>query len=400
MSSRRETEGSALSRVATIARKEVVDTFRDRRTIMVTLITAIVAGPLFLMLVMNLVARQGDRSRELTLPVSGREHAPALIAFLERQQVKIVAAPDDAEAKIRSGDLDVALEVDPKFEDDVAKGKPGTVHLVFDRSRDRARGAIDHAESLLRAYNREWGRGRLLLRGVAPEVGNPLNVEARDLATPQSSGSLVLFLVAYYGLFAALMGGLAAALDTTAGERERMSLEPLLATPAAPIELAVGKWIGVVALDAAVVALTLSGFYLTLRFAPLPSVGVPFLFGARELARFIVVLVPLVALLPAVLIYVGARGRTFKEAQANLSVLLFLVSTLPLLQLMMQRKEPWWLTAVPISGQYTLLNRALRGEALPSVDLLQSYAAPVLLAVAALVATSRLLSRESILAGR
>ena len=392
--------GSPFARIATIARKEIIDTFRDRRTILVTLMTAIVAGPVFIMLMVNLVARQADRSRELVLPISGGEHAPALVAFLERQQVKLVPAPADVDAKIRDGDIDVALAIDAQFASDVAKGRAGIVRLVYDRSRDRARASIDQTESLLRAYNREWGRGRLLLRGLAPEVASPLDVEVRDLATPQSAGSFVLFLVAYYGLFAALMGGMAASLDATAGERERMSLEPLLATPAAPIELAVGKWTAIVALNACVVALTLSGFYLTLRFAPLPSVGVPFLFGARELARFVAVLIPLVALLPAVLLYVGARGRTHKEAQANVSVLLFVVSIVPVVQLFLQRKEPPWLALVPVSGQYALLNRALRGEGLPLVDLAQSYVAPALLAVVALIATARLLSRESTLAGR
>jgi sodium transport system permease protein len=391
---------SALGRIATVARKEVVDTFRDRRTIMLTLVTAILAGPLFLMLILNLVSRQADKAHELTLPVAGAERAPALIAFLERQQVTVTPAPDDVEAKVRAGDVDVALEIDRDFAADVARGKPGTVRLIYDRSRDRARVAITEAESLLRSYNREWGRARLLLRGVSPDVANPLAVEARDLATPQSAGSLVLFLVAYYGLFAALMGGMAASLDTTAGERERLSLEPLLATPAKPLELALGKWLGVIVLDATVVGLTLSGFYLTLRFAPLPAVGIPFLFGAREFGRFVTVLAPLVLLLPAVLLYVGARGRTYKEAQANVSVLLFFVSMLPVVQLFLQRKEPEWLTLVPISGQYTLLNRALRGDALPPIDVAQSYAVPLLLTLVALVAVARLLSRESIIAGR
>jgi sodium transport system permease protein len=391
---------SFASRTGTVARKEIVDTLRDRRTIVVTLLTAIVAGPLFVVLVLNLVARQADRSRELVLPVTGREHAPALIAYLERQQVKLAAMPDDVETKVRDGDVDVALQIDSRFEADVAKGKPGTVRLLFDRSRDRARPAIEQAEALLRAYNREWGRARLLLRGVAPDVASPLDVEARDLATPQSAGSLVLFLVAYYGLFASLIGGMAAALDTTAGERERMSLEPLLATPATPFELAAGKWLAVAVLNATVVGLTLLGFYVTLRFAPLPAVGIPFLFGARELARFAAVLVPLVALLPAVLLYVGARGRTYKEAQANVSVLLFVVSIVPVVQLFLQRREPPWLALLPVSGQYMLLNRALRGDPVASLQLLQSYAAPALLTVLALVGVARLLARESTLAGR
>jgi len=391
---------TVLARVTAVARKEIVDLARDRRTMLVTLLTAIAAGPIFLLLIFNLVASQADKARDLTLPVVGREHAPALIAFLERQQVKLVDAPNDYDAKVRAGDLDVVLEIGPGFGDAVAKGTPARVHLTYDRSRDRARAAIDQTESLLRAFNREWGRGRLLLRGVAPEVAAPLEVEVVNVATPQSSGALVLFLVAYYGLFASVIGGMAAALDATAGERERQSLEPLLMTPATPLELASGKWLAVVAQNALVVLLTLAGFYVTLRFAPLPTVGIPFLFGGREFARFVAILVPLMTLAPAVLLWVGARARTFKEAQSNLSVLLFVVSILPMLQLFLQRKEPAWLTLVPVSGQYSLLSRALRGENIGSTELALSYLVPAALTLVALAAVARLWSRESVLAGK
>jgi sodium transport system permease protein len=312
----------------------------------------------------------------------------------------LIAAPADYEARIRSGDLDVVLVIDAKFASDVAEGRPATVRLVFDRSRDRARPSIDQAESLMRAYNRLWGQQRLVLRGIAGSVANPLVVEEVDLATPQQSGALVLFLVAYYGLFASVMGGMAVALDATAGERERQSLEPLLTTPARPLELVIGKWFSVSIFNAIVVVLTLTGFYVTLAYAPLPAVGVPFLFGPKEFGRFLIVLLPIVVLMPAILLYVGSRARAYKEAQANVSVLLFVVSLLPLVQLFLQRKEPPWIWFVPVSGQYSLLNIALRGEPLPIRDLVLSYGVPLLLAGLALAAVARLLSRESILAGR
>lgn len=374
--------------------------FRDRRTAMVTLLSAIAAGPIFLVLIFNLMANQADRARELKLPVVGRDNAPALAAFLERQEVTLTEAPADYEAQIKRGDLDVVLVIEPQFEHDVADGKQATVRLVFDRSRDRARPLIDQAESLLRAYNRLWGQQRLVLRGVAASVGNPMNVEDVDLATPQQSGALVLFLVAYYGLFASVMGGMAVSLDTTAGERERQSLEPLLMTPLRPAELVVGKWLAAAAFDGLVVLLTLTGFYVTLTFAPLPPVGIPFLFGSREFVRFLIVLLPMVLLLPAVLLYIGSRARAYKEAQANVSVLLFVVSMLPVVQLFLQKKEPAWITLVPVSGQYSLLNVALRGEALPLLQLAQSYVVPLALTFVALAAVARLLSRESVLAGK
>lgn len=388
------------SRVVTVARKELVDTLRDRRTILVTLVSAALAGPIFLLLIFNLFAQQADRARELTLAVRGAEHAGALIAFLERQQVRIVPAPDDFEAKIRGGDLDVVMIVEPTFDEDTRKGRAATVRLVYDRSRDRARTSIEQAESLLRAYNRQWGQTRLLLRGIAPEVGNPLNVETVNLATPQQSGAIVLFMVAYYGLFAAVMGGMAVALDTTAGERERASLEPLLMTPATPIELVTGKWLATMVFNAFVVLVTLGAFWATLTFAPLPPVGVPFLFGMTELARFVVVLLPVIALVPAILLWVGTRGRTYKEAQANVSVLLLVVAIVPFFQLFLRQREPDWIVLVPISGQYSLLNRALRGEAVPMQELAISWLVPVVLIGLALHAVARLWSRESILAGK
>jgi sodium transport system permease protein len=391
---------SNAARIFTVAGKEIVDTIRDRRTILVTLLTAIAAGPVFLVLIFNMTANQADKTRELKLPVAGAEYAPALIAFLEREQVVIQPAPADYEAKIRAGDLDVALWIDPAFETDVAAGKAGTVRLVYDRSRDRARAAINSTESLLFAYSRLWGTQRLILRGIATEVARPLKIEDVDLATPQQSGSLILFLVAFYGLFASMMGGMAPALDATAGERERGSLEPLLATPLTPLQLALGKWAAIALFDAVVVVLTLIGFYLTLNFAPLPPIGVPFLFGAVELARFLWILTPLIALLSALLLYVGMRGRSLKEAQANVGVLLFLFTMLPFVQLMAQKREPPWLLWAPISAQYTLLSRALRGDAIPAIDWLQSALTPALLTVIALAAVARLLGRETMLGAR
>ena len=253
---------------------------------------------------------------------------------------------------------------------DVAAGRAATVRLVYDRSRDRARASIDAAEAALRAYNRQWGTQRLLLRGIAPQVALPLEIEGVDLATPQQSGALILFLVAYYGLFASLMGGMALALDATAGERERGSLEPLLATPASPLEIATGKWLAIAGFDATRRTAHAGGLLPDAQFrAAAGGRAYRSCSAPAELLRFLLVLAPLVALLPAALLYMGARGRTLKEAQANVSLLLFIVSMMPVVQLFLQKREPPWLLWVPISSQYTLLSRALRGDAIRAARL-------------------------------
>ena len=168
----------------------------------------------------------------------GAEYAPAVVAFLERQQVTVTKAPADYDAQIRRGDLDVVLVIDDAF------------------ARRRRAGQARHRAARVRPLARPRARvdrpGRIAAARLQPAVGRAAadaarrDVERRaircasrasDLATPQQSGALVLFLVAYYGLFASVMGGMAVALDTTAGERERQSLEPLLMTPARPAEI-------------------------------------------------------------------------------------------------------------------------------------------------------------------
>lgn len=389
-----------LNRIVAVARKELIDASRDRRTLMMTMFSAALAGPIFLMLIFNLIASQADKTREITLAVVAAERAPALIEYLKRQQVTITVAPADYEARIRAGDLDTALLVDENYERDVAEGRAGIVRLVFDRSRDRAQATITETESLLRGYGRLWGTQRLLLRGLAPTVVNPLELREVNLATPRQSGALVLFLVAFYGLMSAIVGGMAFALEATAGERERASLEPLLMTPASTLEIAVGKWISLALFVLLIVFITIGGFYLTLAYAPLPAVGVPFLFSARDVFRFMAVLLPLIALMPAILLWLGSRGRSIREAQANTQLLLFVMSLVPVAQMFLQRKEPDWLIYVPVSAQYVLLNHVLRGDTLAAADIARAAIVPLILAAAALWAFSRTWSREAVLAGK
>ncbi|MCL2298093.1 MAG: ABC transporter permease [Proteobacteria bacterium] len=382
-------------RAATVLRKECLDAFRDRRTLLMLLLPPLLVGPLFLMLIFNLIATQSERAQTLTLAVQGSAHAPALIAFLERQQVTLKPLSDDYENQIRRGHIDIALIIPEDFPDDVAAGRAASVQLVYDRSRDRSQVIIAQVEHLLAAHGREWGRMRLLLRGIAPEVAAPLKIQATNLATPQQSGALLLSLVAFYALFATLTGGMAVALDAGAGERERQSLQPLLITPAQPFELVTGKWAAAAIVNTLVVALTLAGFYLTLRFAPLPAVGMPFLFGLAEVGRFSIALLPIALLLPALHFFVGIRGRSVREAQASTSVLLLLFALLPIAQMLLQQREPDWIAAVPVAGHYTLLTHALRGDALSNTDIVWAYLVPLALLLLVLIAAAQRLNREA-----
>jgi sodium transport system permease protein len=378
-----------------VFRKEVVDALRDRRTLLLTLLGSVLSGPLILMLLFKLISTEIERAEQLKLPVVGGERAPALIAFLARERIRIEPPPSDFEAKIRSGEVEVVLEIDAKFADDVAAGRAGHIRLYYDESRQRIGTTTRAVRSLLRAYSSLWGDERLALRGIATEVGQPLAVDAINLATPQQSGSQTLTVLAFYAVFATLLGGVASAADSTAGERERGTLPVLLSAPIGAGAVIVGKWLAVALLACAVLVLTLTGFFLTLTYGPVPKVGIPFVFGAREYGGFLLMLMPLACCFAAILVALGSLGRTFKEAQTNSQILITVTALLPVVQMFQFGKEPDWLKWVPINGHFHLLSKILRGDGLPPLEWLASAALPSVIVVIALVLAARTLKARA-----
>lgn len=369
--------------------KEMVDALRDRRTLLLTLLGSVLSGPLVLLLLFKLISTEIDRADQVKVPVIGADRAPTLIAYLERERVRIEPPPADFQAKIRSGEVEVVLEIDADFERDVAAGHVAKVRLYYDESRQRTGTTTRAVRSLLRGFAGLWGDQRLALRGVASDVGQPLAVEAINLATPQQSGSQTLTILAFYAVFATLLGGVASAADSTAGERERGTLAVLLAAPVRAGSLVIGKWLAVAALACTVLLLTLTGFYLTLQFGPVPRVGIPFVFGAREYGGFLLMLLPLACCFAAILICLGALGRTFKEAQTNSQILITVAALLPVVQMFQLGKEPAWLKWVPVNGHFQLLTRILRGDGITALDWLAGATLPVAITAAALLLAAR-----------
>jgi sodium transport system permease protein len=161
---------------------------------------------------------------------------------------------------------------------------------------------------------------------------------------------------------AVLYGALTAALDTTAGERERGSLEPLLMNPSARAALVAGKW-GAVAVVAMLIALLSCFSFLPGQWLlKSESLAALFRFGAPEALRFVILLLPLAGALSALLMAIAIRCKTFKEAQANATMVVLGISLLPMATLFSQDGEEPWHLAVPALAQLTLMARVLKGE--------------------------------------
>lgn len=346
-----------------VYRKELVDALRDRRTLAIVLMSSVLLGPVILIALSAFISGFETRAEQREVHVVGIEHAPTLANFLERQTYTIRNAPPDYEQRLRAQKYShPVVVIPPDFEAGLLNGDAPIVEVVSDSANRRAAGSANRIERLLLAFNRERATLHLAMRGVSPELVEPVQIEERDLASTQTRATQFTGMLPFFVMLAVLYGALNAALDTTAGERERGSLEPLLMNPAERVALVLGKWGAVASLGMLIAVLSSLSFIPAQWLLKSDTLAAMFRYGWREALLFLAVLLPFAAALSAVLMAVAIRCKTFKEAQASTAVLVLAISLLPLVQVFQQSGEERWQWWVPALAQQTLMTRVLRGE--------------------------------------
>lgn len=381
----------------TVFVKELRDALRDRRTLLAVVASSVLMGPLLLFGLSVLVASSEERAESRVVMVAGIEHAPTLRNFLERQTLLVTPAPADFERQLIERRLaDPVVVVPPDFEVALARGERPLLEVVSSTANTRAASAVRRVQRVLQAFNQELALQRLAYRGIAPALLQPAQIEERDLADPRARAAQITGILPFFVLMAVLYGALNAALDTTAGERERGSLEPLLMTPASRLALVIGKWGAVAGVGMLIAVLSCLSFLPAQSLMRSETLAALFRFGVREAALFLALLMPLAAALSALMMAIAIRCKTFKEAQASNTVVILAVSLLPMLTLFNDGGERPWHLWVPAMAQVTLMGRVLRGDAFTAADLLVPLAVAAVLAAACLAYIARHLRAAAI----
>jgi sodium transport system permease protein len=376
----------------TVYLKELIDALRDRRTLTMVLLSSVAIGPLALMLISTLVAGIERRAEARVVVVHGLEHAPTLRNYLERQTYTLRAAPADYERQLEDSKLgDPVLVVTPDFEAELARGEAPVVEVVYSAANQRARAGSGTLLRLLRGFNQEQATLRLALRGVAPALLETVRIEENDLADPAARAAQLTAMVPFFVVMAVLYGALNAALDSTAGERERGSLEPLLMNPAPRLALVLGKWGAVSSVGMLIAVLSCLSFLPGQWLLRSEALAAMFRFGLAEALAFVALLLPLASALAAVLMAIAIRCKTFKEAQASATIVVLAVSLLPLVGFFSQEGAAPWHLWLPALAQTTLMGRVLRGEVLGAGDVALTVVVCAVLTLAATAYVARTL---------
>jgi sodium transport system permease protein len=218
--------------------------------------------------------------------------------------------------------------------------------------------------ALLRGFNQERAALNLAMRGVSVELLEPIDIQERDLASAQARAARLTGIIPMFIIMAVLYGALSAALDSTAGERERGSLEPLLMNPAPHSAIVVGKWGAVALLGMAVALLSSLSFVPAQWLLKSDSLQAMLQFGMGEVLVFWLLQIPLAAGLSALLMALAIRSKTFKEAQAGSTLVVTAISLAPTMSLLNPGADAPWYLWVPGLAQNTLMLSVLKGELL------------------------------------
>jgi len=388
--------------IRTVFLKEIVDNFRDRRTLVSALLMGPLFGPILFAFVINLSVKQSLDSAEeaLDLTVIGKQHAPNLVSYLESHNINIKDGPEDREAAIAAvsnGDEDVVIVIPESFGDNLAGMIPATVEVITDQANRQAERQTRRATRALQGYGQQIAALRLTVRGVSPIVMRPLNVDEVDVSTPSGRSAMLLGMLSYFFIFALLTGGMNLAIDATAGERERGSLEPLLCLPVKRDHLIFGKILAACFFMALSLSLSLTCFHFTLKFMPLQELGMTPNFGPIVVVTAFLLLLPFALVGASLMTLVASFTKSFKEAQTWVSVVL-LAPTMPILIVSILMVRPSTeLMFIPSLSQHLLLIGLIKNEPLNMLHVAVSVAGT--LAIGALLTwiCARLYRREGLL---
>jgi len=357
--------------VLTVFLKEVRENLRDRRT----LISAFVTGPLltpllFVMLINFTINRELDKAEQpLKVPVIGAQYAPNLIAALKEGGVVPQPPIADPEKAVRDQQVDLALRIRSDYPEAWRKGEPVQVELIYDSSQRDSNTPVERVSKLIESYSRIQGAMRLVARGLSPATAVPVVVAKRDQATAQSRAVLMFNILPYLFVLTLFIGGMYLAIDLTAGERERQSLEPLFANPVPRWKIFLGKLAAICAFSTASLVICLVGFSIVGRFVPTEKLGMELHLGASFGLHVLLLQAPMIVLLASLQSMVAAFAKSYREAQTYVSLLMMLPILPSIMLMVMPIKAQDWMYAVPLLGQHLGVLDLVRGTGVSPLHL-------------------------------
>jgi sodium transport system permease protein len=311
-----------MTAILNIWRKELMDTLRDRKALRQSLLIPLIIGIIYAVMNPAFSAILGERSRApLTIPAQGIENAPqAFIDTLTAFEITLEPFAGDLRAHISTGADSAGLIIPSDFGSSLSNEAAANVTLLTNPVAGGLFGGGfaggERLDLALSAFNALLSQQRIEARDLPQSILTPITLQNEDLSTPaQRGGIFASFTLPLLVVIVVVQSGLFVAIDVTAGEKERGTLEALLVTPATDVQVMIGKLLAVFTISVVPYVLTMLAFYLASVLLPedLRAGGVlPF----SVIATAILVGIPTALLMSVVQMTLSVRTKTYKDAQS------------------------------------------------------------------------------------
>ncbi len=379
--------------VLAVFRKELIETLRDRRTLIAALVLPALTMPIVVLAMPVLAQRQQAvlRDRPVRIAVEGGDAGGLLTLGFDEGAFSLVSVPRPRAALLR-GEVDAVL-----VDEGRAPGKPRVVAVLYDETRLASAAAVPRINQVASHLARRDLEAAARSGGVDPAGLISVVVDPRNIAPPErAGGALLATALPFFLAVWLLLGGQYAALDVGVGERERGSLEALLISPPARTALVAGKFLAVLVPALLAVAVMLVSGIVTLALGSrlLTASPVAVSLPAGVATRLLLVGIALGGLLSAAQLSISLAARTLREAQQAFTGL-YLVVALPVM--LVPLLGDWmgrpWAALVPVLNAALAFRATLAAE-LPLGTLLATLGSLAALTVPVLLWGVRLLEGQ------
>jgi sodium transport system permease protein len=390
-------------RIANIWRKELTDSTRDRKALTQALLIPVIVGVFYAVFNPLITSVLAERAKEpVKIPAQGIQYAgQPFLDTLKTFDITLEPFEGDLRAAIGSGEEKAGLIIPPGFSENVAREQPASLTLLTNRASGGIFGgsfSIERIDLAISEFNREVANNRVEARQIDPAVLTPINLDSQDLASPeQLAGIFASFTLPFILATIVAQGGMFIAIDVTAGEKERGTLESLLVTPASDFEVLTGKLAAVFTLTVVPLILTFFGFWGASNLLP-ESVTQGAVMPFNVVIGAIVVGLPLALFINVVLMIVSIRTKAFKDAQSAATPVMFAVM-IPAFAAAFVPAASALAYLIPVYGSAAFVSSLATGSPMPDLALLFALLGSLAAAAVAFVVALKRFDREKLLYG-
>lgn len=325
-----------LRNVGIVYRKELRDMLRDRRTLVNAILIPLLAFPVLMIGFVGVAILVASKATEkdLKVMVLNEQEAPQVAQRIRRElSFTMVPRSDDYKAQINDKRLQLAVEFPPQMEEKIrtVPEDPQTIKLYFYEGELKSRSASNRVAGIVNAWRDEVVAARLEERGVDKSALEPFTFKKENAASAERvTGNILGFLLPYFVIILSLTGAMYPALDLTAGEKERGTMETILASPVRRVDLVAGKFLLTLTFSLSTTALAIVSLAATLLVGATLLAGeisqkFVFAVSGKALAAVVFLLLPVTVLFSAGLMAIAVYARNYREAQNYLGPMMFLV---------------------------------------------------------------------------